>query len=280
MPATTTHSLDAGDEAGPRPGQQLSRIVRRIVATMLTIAAMLLPAAVRAADTPSGIRNIVLVHGAFADGSSWSDILPLLQAKGYHVTAVQNPLTSLADDVAATRRVLERQKGDVLLVGHSWAGAVVSEAGNADNVKGIVYLSALVPDSNESVMDLLQKQNSPMDGLVPDANGLVWLDDPEAFAHVMAGDVARERVALLAATQQPMTAKAFGDKIQKAAWQNKPTWYLVTEGDNALPTRVQQWLASHIGAKTSLIKSSHMSMVSHPSAVADFIARAAKDVLK
>jgi pimeloyl-ACP methyl ester carboxylesterase len=250
------------------------------MAMALAIAATVLPATARAADMPSGIRNIVLVHGAFADGSSWSDVIPLLQAKGYHVTAVQNPLTSLADDVAATRRVLERQKGDVLLVGHSWAGAVVTEAGNADNVKGIVYLSALVPDSNESVVELLQKRSAPMDGLVPDANGLVWLDDPDAFAHVMAGDVPPDRVAVLAATQQPMSAKAFGEKIQQAAWQSKPTWYLITEGDNALPTPVQQWLASHIGARTSTIKSSHMSMVSHPSFVADFIATAAKDVVK
>ncbi len=249
------------------------------MALALTVAVMLLPATARAADT-THVRNIVLVHGAFADGSSWSDIIPLLEAKGYHVTAVQNPLTSLADDVAATRRVLERQKGDVLLVGHSWAGAVVTEAGNAPNVKGIVYLSALVPDSNESVAELLQKRNAPMDGMAPDANGLVWLDDPTAYAHVMAGDVAAKRVALLTAVEQPIAAKSFGEKVQQAAWQNKPTWYLVTQGDNALPTPVQQWLADHIGAKTGTIKSSHMSMVSHPSFVADFIANAAKGALK
>lgn len=280
MPATTSYSVDAEDQDEPRRGQRSRSIVRCLVAMAMAIAAAIMPATAQATDIQSGVRNIVLVHGAFADGSSWLDVIPLLQAKGYHVTAVQNPLTSLADDVAATRRVLERQKGDVLLVGHSWAGAVVTEAGNADNVKGIVYLSALVPDSNESVVELLQKRNAPMDGLVPDENGLVWLDDPDTFAHVMADDVPRERVALLAATQQPISAKVFGEKIQQAAWQSKPTWYLVTEGDGALPTPVQQWLASHIGARIGTIKSSHMSMVSHPSFVADFIAAAARDVVK
>ena len=265
------------NQGRPRGGQLLGSIVGGVLA--LTIAVMLLPATARAADT-SHVRNIVLVHGAFADGSSWSDIIPLLEAKGYHVTAVQNPLTSLADDVAATRRVLERQKGDVLLVGHSWAGAVVTEAGNEPNVKGIVYLSALVPDSNESVAELLQKRNAPMDGMAPDANGLVWMDDPIAYAHVMAGDVAAKRVALLTAAEQPIAAKSFEEKVPQAAWQNKPTWYLVTQGDNALPTPVQQWLADHIGAKTGTIKSSHMSMVSHPSFVADFITKAADGVSK
>ncbi|MDQ0559387.1 pimeloyl-ACP methyl ester carboxylesterase [Rhizobium mesoamericanum] len=184
-------------------------------------------------------------------------------------------MTSLADDVEATRRVLARQKGDVLLVGHSWAGAVVTEAGNAANVKGIVYLSALVPDSNESVTELLRKRDAPMEGLLPDANGLVWLDDPAVFAHVMAGDVSSKRVAVLAATQQPMAAKAFSERITHAAWLDKPTWYLVTQEDNAQPTPVQEWIAKHIGAKTATIKSSHTSMITHSYFVADLIAKAA-----
>ncbi|WP_040243031.1 alpha/beta fold hydrolase, partial [Xanthomonas citri] len=136
-----------------------------------------------------GLPTIVLVHGAFADGSSWSGVIGALQHQGYRVTAVQNPLTSLADDVAATRRVLERQRGDVLLVGHSWGGAVVTESGNADNVKGIVYLSALVPDAGESVGTLLARLKAPMEGLQPDAHGLVWLDDAAAYQHVMAAHV-------------------------------------------------------------------------------------------
>ncbi|GAB7216917.1 hypothetical protein OS42_35290 [Dickeya oryzae] len=135
------------------------------------------------------IKNIVLVHGAFADGSSWSAVTTRLQGMGYHVTAVQNPLTSLADDVGATERVLQRQQGDVLLVGHSWAGAVVTQAGNAPNVRGLVYLSALVPDSGESVAELLQRLHAPMEGMTADSNGLIWLDNPDQYQAVMAGDV-------------------------------------------------------------------------------------------
>ncbi|WP_439892981.1 alpha/beta fold hydrolase (plasmid) [Ralstonia sp. 25C] len=223
------------------------------------------------------IRNIVLVHGAFADGSSWTEVIAALQRKGYHVTAVQNPLTSLADDVAATRRVLARQSGDVILVGHSYAGAVVTEAGNADNVKGIVYLSALVPDSGESVSDLLTRLKAPMDGLKPDGEGLIWLDDPVAFRQVMAGDVAEPRARVLAATQVPISVSAFEGKVSHAAWHDKPTWYLVTEEDHALKTPVQRELAQQIKARVTTVKSSHMSLVSHPAVVANLIDRAAKD---
>ncbi|GKX40006.1 alpha/beta hydrolase [Pectobacterium versatile] len=239
---------------------------------------LLLSACVHNVAAAAKINNIVLVHGAFADGSSWSAVTARLQEMGYHVTAVQNPLTSLADDVEATERVLQRQQGDVLLVGHSWAGAVVTQAGNAPNVRGIVYLSALVPDSGESVSDLLQRLKAPMAGMAPDANGLIWLDNPEQYREVMAGDVPLKKAQALAAVQQPIAAKAFGDRVQQAAWKNKPTWYLLTEKDKALNPSIQKDIASHIGAKTQSISSSHMSLVSHPEAVADFIASAAKAV--
>jgi pimeloyl-ACP methyl ester carboxylesterase len=247
----------------------------------LTAAAALAVAVVaqRAHAEPGapGLRNIVLVHGAFADGSSWSEVIAILQRKGYHVTAVQNSLTSLADDVAATRRVLDRQQGDVLLVGHSWAGAVVTEAGNAPNVKGLVYLSALAPDSNESVGDLLARLHAPMEGLKPDGNGLIWLDDPAAYRQVMAGDVRAAKARLLAAVQQPIAAGAFGEKVSHAAWRDKPSWYLVTDNDHALPPAVQRELAKETGAHRVALQSSHMSMVSHPADVADLIDRAARD---
>jgi len=221
------------------------------------------------------VRNIVLVHGAFADGSSWAPVLALLQRKGYHVTAVQNPLTSLADDVAATRRVLARQHGDVILVGHSWAGAVVTEAGNAPNVKGIVYVSALVPDSGESVNAALARLHAPMQGMQPDQDGLIWLNDPAAYRHVMAGDVSAAQVELLAAVAPPIAAGAFEGKIAHAAWHDKPSWYLITEGDHALPTSVQRRMAEQIGAHRVTLASSHMSLLSHPAEVARLIERAA-----
>ena len=223
-------------------------------------------------------RNIVLVHGAFADGACWSDVIKILQRRGYHVVAVQNPLTSLDDDVAATRRVLERQHGPVVLVGHSWAGAVITEAGNSDNVKALVYLSALVPDNGESVSTMLARLHAPMQGMQPDQRGLIWLDDPDAYRQVMAGDVPMSSVRVLAATEQPIAAAAFDGKVTTAAWHRKPSWYLITEGDHALPTVVQRKLAEQIGARTDTVKSSHMSLVSHPDVVANLIDRAARDV--
>lgn len=231
----------------------------------------------KTAPARHAIGTIVLVHGAFADGSSWAPVISRLQARGYHVAAVQNPLTSLADDVAATNRVLRRQTGDVLLVGHSWAGAVITEAGNAANVKGLVYLSALVPDSGESVSDLLNRLNAPMAGLTPDADGLIWLDDAKAYHHVMAADVSEDKAAELAALQQPIAAATFAGKVSHAAWHDKPSWYLKTENDNALPPQVQRAIAQQIGARVTSISSSHMSLVSHPDAVADLIDQAARE---
>jgi pimeloyl-ACP methyl ester carboxylesterase len=249
----------------------------RMIAAAIGLVAGLAPQLSHAEPAAPKLRNIVLVHGAFADGSSWSEVIAILQRKGYHVTAVQNSLTSLAGDVAATRRVLERQKGDVLLVGHSWAGAVVTEAGNAPQVKGLVYLSACVPDSNESVGELLTRLHAPMEGLTPDGNGLIWLDAPEAYRRVMAGDVPAAKARLLAAVQQPIAAAAFSEKVSHAAWRDKPSWYLVTEDDHALPPAVQQELVKQTGAHRLALKSSHMSMVSHPADIARLIERAARD---
>ncbi|WP_371925470.1 alpha/beta fold hydrolase [Herbaspirillum sp. WGmk3] len=227
---------------------------------------------------PAPLIDIVLVHGAFADGSSWSKVIALLQRKGYHVTAVQNPLSSLAADVAATSRVIARQPHPVLLVGHSWGGAVISEAGNQEKVKGLVYLSALAPDSGESVAQALQRLQAPMQGLQPDHDGLIWLDDPKVFAQVMAHDVAVDQVRALAAVQQPIAASAFAEPVMHAAWHDKPGWYLVTQGDHALSTAVQQQFAAAMKAQTETIVSSHLSLVSHPRQVADLIDRAARSL--
>ncbi|WP_374007721.1 alpha/beta fold hydrolase [Delftia lacustris] len=250
--------------------------VAAAIATALAVAITALPASGRAGLPAGALPSIVLVHGAFADGSSWSEVIKRLQRKGYRVTAVQNPLTSLADDVAATARVLARQTGPVLLVGHSWAGAVITQAGHAENVIGLVYLSALVPDSNESVADLLARLESPMQGLQPDADGRVWLDDCATYRKVMAADVPLAKVCALAATQQPMTASAFTERLSHAAWRSKPSWYLVTSHDQALPARVQRKIADQIGAHVQSVDSSHMSLISHPNVVADFIDSAAR----
>lgn len=225
--------------------------------------------------SPATPVDIVLVHGAFADGSSWLPVIALLQQRGHHVTAVQNPLTSLDDDVQATLKVIARQPGHVLLVGHSWGGAVITQAGNDARVHGLVYLSALAPDSGESVSDLLARLQAPMSGLAPDAQGLIWLDQPGMYATVMASDLPAPATRQLAAVQQPIAARAFGDKVAHAAWRDKPSWYLVTQGDQALPTAVQQRLARQIQAHVSAITSGHLSMQSQPQAVAALIERAA-----
>jgi len=253
-----------------RPSIWFSRLVA-VVAFTATLAG----SHATAAATPA-VRNIVLVHGAFADGSSWSPVISRLQRMGYHVTAVQNPLTSLADDVAATESVLRRQTGDVLLVGHSWAGAVITKAGNATNVKGLVYLSALVPDDGESVTDLLQRLDAPMTGLSPDAQGLLWLDDARQFQHVMAGDIPLKQARAIASVQQPIAAACFTGKVQHAAWHDKPSWYLRTTDDNALRPTVQQAIAQQIRATVTSIRSSHMPMLSHPDDVARLIDQAAR----
>lgn len=230
-----------------------------------------------ASTPPNAVPNIVLVHGAFADGSSWSPVIEQLTAMGYHVTAVQNPMTSLSDDVLATERVLRRQKGDVLLVGHSWAGVVITQAGNVSNVKGLVYLSALVPDSGESAGDLLERLQAPMTGLTPDADGLLWLDDPAQFHQVMAADMPTAKAQFLSSVQQPIAAACFAGKVGHAAWRDKPSWYLQTTDDHALLPQVQRAIVQQIGARTLSIRSSHLSLISQPDAVVQFIDRAARE---
>ena len=264
-----------------RPDSSIPRIARsrsvwfgRLVAAVAFTATLAM--AHTAASAAPAVRNIVLVHGAFADGSSWSPVIVRLQRMGYKVTAVQSPLTSRADDVAATERVVHRQTGGVLLVGHSWAGAVITQAGNAANVKGLVYLSALVPDDGESVADLLQRLDAPMTGLAPDSQGLIWLDDARQFQHVMAADIPLEQARALASVQQPIAAACFTGKVQHAAWHDKPSWYLRTTNDNALSPSVQRAIAQRIGATVTRIRSGHMSMLSHPDDVARLIDQAAR----
>ncbi len=246
----------------------------------LSLSMMMAGHSATAASPTPAIHNIVLVHGALTDGSSWAPLVIKLQAMGYHVTAVQNPLSSLADDVKATERVLRRQDGNVLLVGHSWGGAVITQAGNAANVKGLVYLSALAPDSAESVHDLMTAINAPMNGLSPDQEGMIWMDDPAKFHQFMAADVPMAKVKELVAAQQPIAAATMDEKVQHAAWRDKPTWYLKAEKDQALPTTVQQTIAQRMGAHIVSVPSSHMSYLSHTDAVAKLIDQAAREAAK
>ena len=216
--------------------------------------------------------SVVLVHGEWTDGSSWSKVIPLLQNSGLCVTAVQIPLTSLADDVAATRHVIELQKGSTILAGHSYGGSVITEAGtNARNVVGLVYVSAFAPDEGESLGDLYARAAAPGVAHVrPDDEGFLWID-PEAFAH----DVDPVQARILAVVQKPIAARIFGDRVTRPAWELKPSWYLISEIDRMIPAETQRFMSKRMGATVVSVPASHWSMVSHPDQVAKLISDAA-----
>lgn len=233
-----------------------------------------------AAPMTGPVRNVVLVHGAFVDGSSWNGVVAKLQQKGYHVSSVQNPLTSLADDVAATRRVLARQNGPTILVGHSWGGVVITEAGaNAPNVAGLVYVAAIAPDLHESAMDLL-KRAAPApagEGIMKDSSGFLWLDRTKYHAD-FAADVPENLTRVLATAQVPIAASAFNETVSQVAWKEKPSWYVLTTRDRAVSPEVEKFMADRMGAKIVPMASSHLAPVSHAGAVADVIDRAAREL--
>ncbi|CAE6778229.1 alpha/beta hydrolase [Paraburkholderia aspalathi] len=233
-----------------------------------------------AAPMTGPVRNVVLVHGAFVDGSSWNGVVAKLQQKGYHVSSVQNPLTSLADDVAATRRVLARQDGPTILVGHSWGGVVITEAGaNAPNVAGLVYVAAIAPDLHESTMDLMKRAAPAPAGqaITADSTGFLWLDRSKYHAD-FAADVPENLTRVLSAAQQPISARAFSETVSQVAWREKPSWYIVTTRDRAISPEVEQFMANRMGAKIVPISSSHLVPVSHAGAVSDVIDRAAREL--
>lgn len=225
---------------------------------------------------PGRVKSIVLVHGSFADGSSWGKVIPLLEAGGYHVVAVQEPLTSLADDIAATRRAIDLQNGPVLLVGHSYGGAVISEAGNDEKVVGLVYVAAFVPDSGESVDDLGKGTPPPpwAKRLVVDSGGFAWLP-ADVIATDFAPDLPAAESALVASVQQPIQTKSFVEKVTTAAWRSKRSWYIRSEQDRMIDPHAQAVMAERAGAKLTNVKASHVAMLSRPDEVAAAILEAA-----
>lgn len=224
-----------------------------------------------------GIKNIVLVHGAFADGSSWAKVIPLLQSKGYNVCAVQNPLSSLENDVAATKRAIASMDGPVLLVGHSWAGVVITEAGNDPKVKGLLYVCAFAPNDGESLTDAA-KQFPPAHG-----NTAVQVS-PSGFLSLsykginedFAQDLPSEDRSVIFATQGEWGAQCTTAKISIAAWKSKPTWFIVGKNDHMINPNLERAAAKRMKATTIELKSSHIPMVSQPKKVADFIISAAQ----
>ena len=226
--------------------------------------------------SPQGVRNIVIVHGAWADGSCWSKVIPLLQAQGLHVVAVQNPLTSLADDVAATKRAIALQDGPVLLVGHSYGGAVITEAGNDPKVVGLVYVAALVPSDGESVSSVAKQFPPPplFSEVRADANGFLTVTAKE-IAEDFAQDLPNREKQVLTATQGPTAAAVFESKITTAAWKTKPSWFVIASNDRAVAPELEKAEAAAIKATSITVPSSHVVMLSHPKEVADLIEQAA-----
>jgi pimeloyl-ACP methyl ester carboxylesterase len=225
------------------------------------------------------IGTVVLVHGAFADGSCWAKVIPLLTRRGLTALAVQNPLSSLADDVTAVHRVVDVQRGPVLMAGHSWGGAVITEAGNHPQVKGLVYVAAGAPDGGQS-FDEWWKPYPPAPGaaeIKPYGEGYVALTPAGVRKHFVQ-DIPADEADIVFATQGPLAVRCFGDKISAAAWRSKPSWYIVAAQDETIPPAVQRDSANRMGAETLVLESSHVPMLSQPDAVAEVIARAAASI--
>lgn len=219
----------------------------------------------------------MLVHGAYADGSSWSKVIPMLQAKGYTVVSVQNPLTSLADDVAATNRVINQQTEPVLLVGHSWAGVVITEAGNNPKVKGLVYVSGIAPDSGQSLVDVTAGFPPSAAPVVKDEGGFLFL--PEAsYMKYFAPDLPVVEQRILAATQVTWASGCLTDKVTKAAWRDKPSWWVIGTKDQMVNPKLQEKMAANIKAKVTQVPSSHVVLLVDPKIVTDVIVGAANKI--
>lgn len=223
---------------------------------------------------PIKADNVVLVHGSWADGSSWSEVITRLQAAGLHVTAVQNPLTSVADDVAATQRVLDQQNGPTVLVGHSYAGTIVSDAGANPNVSALVYVAARAPDANEDFVALSAKYPAmPVRSGVEEHDGYLTLSQ-DAFLKYFASDVPRAKALALYAVQQPITKTLFSGRTVNAAWHTKPSWYAVSANDQTINPDLERFLAKRMNATTIELPSSHLSLVSHAKEITDLILEA------
>ena len=226
-------------------------------------------------------RNVVLVHGGFVDGSGWEGVYHVLKEEGFNVSVVQNPTLSLADDDVVTRRVLDKQDGPTILVGHSYGGAVITEAGTHENVAGLVYIAAFAPDRGESVGSLIAgfPQDGPQPPILPPQDGFLLLDR-DKFHASFAADVAAELASFMADAQVPWGVDATSTNITEAAWRSKPSWYLVATDDHMIPPPAQRTMAERIGATITETPGSHAVYVSNPAAVATLITQAARSALR
>src|SRR2546427_7203417 len=223
-----------------------------------------------------GAKTVVLVHGGFVDGSGWEGVYNILRKDGYTVAIVQNPTTSLADDVAATKRIIDAQTDPVVLVGHSYGGAVITEAGNDPKVAGLVYITAFAPDKGESVNSLIKDPppDAPVPPILPPQDGYLFLDKTK-FAASFAADVEPEKAAFMADSQVPWGVEALSGTISEPAWKTKPSWYLVATDDKMIPPAAQRAMSKRAGSTAMEVRGSHAVYVSQPQAVASIIKKAA-----
>jgi pimeloyl-ACP methyl ester carboxylesterase len=230
-----------------------------------------------AGASDSTVKTIVLVHGGFVDGSGWEGVYQILKKGGYTVSVVQNPTTSLKDDVAVTKRVLATHKGPVILVGHSYGGVVITEAGNDPTVAGLVYITAFAPDKGESVSSLIENPppGAPVPPILPPQDGFLFLDKAKFYTS-FAGDVGAEKAEFMADSQVPWGVAALSGKISEAAWRTKPSWYLVATEDKMIPPSAQRFMSKRAGSAVVEVAGSHAIYVSQPNAVANLINTAAK----
>ena len=226
--------------------------------------------------------SIILVHGTNADATSWQHLIPLLQQDGYTVTAVQNPLTSLPDDIATTKRVIDAQQGPVVVVGHSYGGNVITSAAAGNpQVKALVYINGFAPEPGETISELSGRYAPPplSKALVADTAGFLYIDR-EKFHEVFAKDVSTVEARVMAVTQKPAAKVIFDQSVDSAAWKTIPSWYLVGQEDQAINPELERFMAKRIGAKTTEIKASHVPFISHPREVAKLIIEAASSAVK
>jgi pimeloyl-ACP methyl ester carboxylesterase len=225
------------------------------------------------------MNNIVLIHGGFVDGSGWESVYSILKKDGYNVSVVQNPTISLEGDVTATKRILAAQDGPAILVGHSYGGAVITEAGNHPRVAGLVYITAFAPDKGESVASLIKDPppGAPVPPILPPQDGYLLLDRAK-FAASFAGDVEAEKAAFMADSQVPWGLEALGGEISQPAWKAKPSWYLIATDDKMIPPDAQRAMSKRAGSTVVEVKGSHAIYVSQPEAVAALVEQAARSV--
>ena len=251
-------------------------ILRKVLKASIFVASSAILATGAVAEP---VKSIVLVHGGFVDGSGWDGVYRILKKDGYEVRVVQNPTTSLADDVAVTKRAIATASGDVILVGHSYGGVVITEAGTDPKVAGLVYITAFAPSEGESVAKLIANPapGAPVPPILPPQDGFLSLDRAK-FAASFAGDVKPELASFMADSQVPWGLNALKGEVTQPAWKSKPSWYLVSTDDRMIPVDAQRMMAMRAGAKTVDEPGSHAVYVSHPEAVAAIIEQAAKGV--